>query len=128
MKHDMPNEWNLFIKNGITNIIIEHSRLPYMAPVTTNAKLSLLLISRKKILRLRSDINPGIDINFNPIPGVDLFKSDEIIISIGSFFKLYGYKNGIIPSSVVTNNEVDNTDLLSLDDLVIVVKFILTSQ
>jgi len=128
MKHDMPNEWNLFIKNGITNIIIEPSRLPYMAPVTTNAKLSLLLISRKKILRLRSDINPGIDINFNPIPGVDLFKSDEIIISIGSFFKLYGYKNGIIPSSVVTNNEVDNTDLLSLDDLVIVVKFILTSQ
>lgn len=50
VKHDMPNEWNLLLKNGKANITLDISRLPYMAQASYAMKASNVVIQNVMIV------------------------------------------------------------------------------
>ncbi len=130
LKHDMPNEWNLLVKNGIAEITICKSRSPYMAQAISNLSTSLILISKNENLKVRCGLDQSAPIKFDRmINEVDLFKSGEINILLNSPFYVKGYKQVQDPSSTAKQGElidvVDNSALQSLDDLIIVVKYVL---
>ena len=109
MKHDLPNEWHLLKKSGSVDLIIEKTRLPYMAQmVNTSAIEDVIFIAQV-------DNNPAsYSINIDDI-ATELAKNDElklclghnVDIKIGTTFKLS------IP--------LDQLDILK--EMIMVVKF-----
>jgi hypothetical protein len=126
LKHDMPNEWNLLVSKGIAEIEINKTRLPYMAQAIPLSSVQIRLVAKPNISRLQSDLNPGIDFVFNPITGTDLFISNEITVFLNKKIKLYGYNAGITNPADVKETDTDKAELSLLEDLVIVVKYLLT--
>jgi len=127
LKHDMPGEWNLLKSKGITEIEINTSRLPYFAQqIPSPSSVKIILVSRPiTISRFRSSKNPDTPINFSQRTGTDLFLSDETTVPLNSKFKLYGYKAGIDPQVKVKETDADATELSYVDDLMIIVKYVL---
>lgn len=126
LKHDMPKEWNLLVSKGIAEIEINKTRLPYVAQAIPLSSVQIRLVAKPNISRLQSDISPGIDFIFNPITGTDLYISNEITVSFNKKIKLYGYNNGITNPADVKETDADKTELSLLDDIIIMVKYLLT--
>ncbi len=123
----MPREWNLLKSTGITEIEINITRLPYFAQqIPSPSSIKIILVSRSiTISRFRSSINPDTDITFNQLIGKVLFLSGEMTVPLTSKFKLNGYKAGIAPPAKVKETDADATELPHVDDLMIIVKYVL---
>ncbi len=124
MKHDMPGEWNLLVKNGTANITIDKSRLSYLVQSMNNLTASIIFISKKQINRLKSTcVSPVAAINFHKLPEMDLFISQSLVVSLDTPFEIYGYKTIAATPTSTEKEVVDNAELKLIDDLVMVIKY-----
>ena len=109
MKHDLSNEWHLFKNNGSVDLIIDKSRLPFMAQVIdTTAIDSIMFIAKVKSNPATFSIKiDGITTNLSRIDEWKLCREINTNIDINTSFKL-----------LVTPAQLNN-----LEELMLVVKF-----
>ena len=108
IKHDLPNEWQLFKKNGIINITIDKSRLPYMAQTIAAAIENVIFIA--KIKNNPPTFTISVDGNDTALAKIDEWKlcqGNYSAINLNASFEL----------------SVDQAQLNNLEDLMMVVKF-----
>jgi len=109
MKHDLPNEWLLFKKNGTIDLTLDKSRLPYMVQPFDTAEIeSVMLLAKIK------DNPAAFTINVDGA-AANLAKVDELKLCKG------------ISSDMVLDTpftlSVSNADKLKLEELMLVVKY-----
>jgi len=104
MKHDLPNEWLLLKQNGIANLVIDKSRLPYMAQTLDAGIESVMFVAKNK-----TDSIPAIKID---TVDIDLSTIDEI--------NLYTGVNSNINIALETPFNIESPDL---EELIMVVKY-----
>lgn len=112
MKHDLPNEWHLFKNNGSVDLIIDKSRLPYMAQVfATTAIANIMFMAKVKNNPASYSITiDGITINLSRIDEWKLCRGNNMNIDLNTSFKLL----------------VAPAQLNDLEDLMLVVKYSFT--
>ena len=112
LKHDMPNEWNLLVKNGSANITIDKSRLPYMAQILDAAAIeNVMLIARVKNNLPSYSINiGGSATNLSRIDEWKLCMGNNSNIELDTSFEL-----SVVPAELVGD----------LEELMLVVKYII---
>nr|WP_315173794.1 hypothetical protein [uncultured Flavobacterium sp.] len=110
MKHDLPNEWHLFKKNGTIGLTIDKSRLPYMVQTfdTTEIK-SIMLVAKVK------DNSPAFIIKVDDTTPLNLSRKDDIKLCIGV--------NSSITLDTLFSLSISDADKEKLEDLLIVVKY-----
>jgi len=109
MRHDLPNEWNLLKRNGNIEIVLDTSRLPYMAQTSNNPEIESVIFLAK------IEANPdaftiNVDDNETNLAKVDelkLCKGINSAVELGSAFTL----------------SVSNADKVKLEDLLLIVKY-----
>jgi hypothetical protein len=110
MKHDLPNEWHLFKKNGSVELKIDKARLPYMAQAfDTTAIENVMFIARVK----NNPASYSLKIKGNPM---NLSKIDE--------WKLCRGINANIKLDTPFELSVASAELENLEELMLVVKYI----
>ncbi len=109
MKHDLPNEWHLFNKNGSVELTIDKSRLPYMAqPLATKIENVMFIAKVKNNLDTFS-VN-GDPVNLSKINDEwNLWRGDNTDIKIDTSFNL----------------SVAQAQSENLEELMLVVKYII---
>jgi Tc toxin complex TcA C-terminal TcB-binding domain len=108
MKHDLPNEWHLLKTNGLVDLKIDKSRLPYFAQSFSPTIDNVLFIAKVKN-------NPaGYAININETP-LNLARIDE--------WKLCHGAANSINIDALFQLTVAPTDITNLEDLMMVVKY-----
>jgi len=110
IKHDLPNEWQLFKKNGIINITIDKSRLPYMAQTIAAAIENVIFIAKIKNKNNPPTFTISVDGNDTALAKIDEWKlcqGNYSAINLNASFEL----------------SVDQAQLNNLEDLMMVVKF-----
>lgn len=108
MKHDLPNEWQLFKTNGSIDLKIDKSRLPYMAQPIGTAIENVMFIAKIKNNPATFAINvDGNTTNLDKIDQWKLYRGDNPNIDLDTSFKL----------------TVAQAQLNNLEDLMMVVKF-----
>lgn len=109
MRHDLPNEWQLFKTNGAIDLTIDKSRLPYMAQTPTADIGNVIFLAKIKdnpsTFTISIDATP---INLAKIEKWNLCRGDSPDIDLGTSFAI----------------SVDPTLLDKLEDLMMVVKFV----
>lgn len=109
MKHDLPNEWLLFKKNGTIDLSLGTSRLPYMAQSVDTAEIeSVMFVSKVQGNPATFTIN--VDGNSTNLTREDALKFCTGInsdIKLGTQFVL----------------SVSNEDKVKLEDLLLIVKY-----
>jgi hypothetical protein len=109
MKHDFPNEWNLFKKNGNIDLILDKSRLPYIAQAFDTTEIEhVMLISKVQNKPASFTVN----VNGNE---TDLARVDELKRCKGI--------NSDIDLDTQFTLSVSNADMLKLEELMLVVKY-----
>lgn len=118
MKHDLPNEWHLFKKNGSVELKIDKSRLPYMAQSVeaTAAIEDVIFVAKVKNNPASYAIKiDGNDTNLSRINEWKLCRGNNTDIKLDTSFKLS------IPAQLENvENLVEN-----LEELMLVVKYII---
>ncbi len=105
MRHDLPNEWHLLKQNGTIDILLDKSRLPYMAQLFETEIDSVLFLARaENSFALSVD---GVAINLAPEPALQLHRGLSSEIQQGTTFNL-----SIAPA-----------DKDKLEDLMMVIKY-----
>jgi hypothetical protein len=109
MKHDLPNEWLLFKKNGTIDLTLDKSRLPYMVhPFDTAEIESVMFVAQIKT-------NPAtFTLNVDSI-ATDLARVDELKLCKGI--------NSEIDLDTPFTLSVSSADNLKLEELMMVVKY-----
>lgn len=109
LKHDLPNEWLLFKKNGNIDLTLDKSRFPYMVQPFDTAELeSVMLISKVQGNPPAFIIN--VDGNLTNLARIDelkLCKGINSDIELGTAFTL----------------SVSNADKVNLEELLLIVKY-----
>lgn len=110
MKHDLPNEWHLFKKNGTIGLTIDKSRLPYMVQTfdTTEIK-SIMLVAKVK------DNSPSFIIKVDDTPPLNLSRKDDMKLCIGV--------NSSITLDTLFSLSISDADKEKLEDLLMIVKY-----
>jgi hypothetical protein len=103
INHDLPNEWHLLKQNGVINLLVDKSRLPYMAQALGTTIESVLIVAK-------AANSPSINVNSNSVslvlePQLQLYRGEVNDIELGVVFDL----------TVAIPNE--------LEDLLLVVKY-----
>jgi len=109
IKHDLPNEWQLFKKNGAIDITIDKSRLPYMAQTIVATIKKVIFIA--KIKNNPSTFTISVDGN-----AINLSRDDK--------WKLCRGENSNINLDTSFELSVVQAQLNNLEDLTMVVKFV----
>jgi hypothetical protein len=108
MKHDMPNEWNLFRKNGTIYLQIDKSKLPYFIQSLEVEIENVIFIARVKNNPASYSINiDGSPTNLSRIDEWKLCRGDNTDIEIDTSFEL-----SVVPAQ-----------LENLEELMLVVKY-----
>jgi hypothetical protein len=108
MKHDMPNEWNLFRKNGTIDLQIDKSKLPYFVQSLEVEIENVMFIARVKNNPASYSINiDGSPANLSKIDEWKLCRGDNTDIEIDTSFEL-----SVVPAQ-----------LENLEELMLVVKY-----
>ncbi len=109
MKHDLPNEWHLFKKNGAIDLTLDKSRLPYMAQTFNTAEIeSVMFVAKVKD-------NPAVfTINVDSA-ATNLARVDELQLCNGI--------NSDIELETQFTVAVSDADKLKLEELMMVVKY-----
>jgi hypothetical protein len=108
MKHDMPNEWNLFRKNGTIDLQIDKSKLPYFVQSLEVEIENVIFIARVKNNPASYSINiDGSPTNLSRIDEWKLCRGDNTDIEIDTSFEL-----SVVPAQ-----------LENLEELMLVVKY-----
>ena len=119
LKHDMPNEWNLLTSKGKASITIDKSKLSYMVQANSSFSFIIILISKVNISSIKISIAQDRPITFQPFSGMYKFESDSLQVSLDRPFSFdiegYSLENGV--------EKTNSTELNSLDDLIMVVKY-----
>ncbi|WP_409025070.1 neuraminidase-like domain-containing protein [Flavobacterium sp.] len=110
MKHDLPNQWHLFKKEGTINLTIDKSRLPYMVQPFNTAEIESVLFVAKvtgnpAMFSLNVDTNPPINLSFIANLKLNRGKSDDIVIDTPFMLS------------------VSNANRLLLEEIVMVIKY-----
>lgn len=109
MNHEMPNEWHLLKKNGTINLIIDKSRLPYMAQSSASSEIEnvrLVAIVKNSPPSFKITINDEIK-EFSKENIENIFKTEITGIELGKPFTV----------------SVLNADNLKLEELMLIVKY-----
>lgn len=109
MKHDLPNEWHLFKKNGSIDLKIDKTRLPYIAQMLTPSVDNLMFVAKIK----NNPVSYSIDIDGNAL---DLSKINEE-------WKLCKGISEDIKLDTTFTLSVAQADLNNLEELMLVVKY-----
>ena len=108
MKHDLPNEWQLFKKNGSVDLKIDKSRLPYMAQTIDAAIENVMFVA--KVKNNPSTFTISVDGNATNLAGIDewkLCRGNNADIDLDTSF-------GLVVAPAKLNN---------LEELMMVVKY-----
>jgi hypothetical protein len=110
MKHDLPNEWHLFKKNGTIGLTIDKSRLPYMVqPFDTTEIESVMLVAKVKDNPPAFKINvDGAITNLSRVDDLELCKGINSDIDLSTLFSL----------------SVSDADKLIIEELLLIVKYV----
>lgn len=109
MKHDLPNQWHLLKQNGTVNVLLDKSRLPYMAQMLSTTTINQVMFIAK--------------VKNNPVSfsvNVDLVATNLARIDA---WKMY---RGIHSSIVLDTSfalSVASNQLVNLEELMMVVKY-----
>ena len=113
MKHDLPNEWHLLKNNGTIDLVIDKTRLPYMAQPFTAEIESVMFIA--KVTGNPANFVIKVDAN----PPTNLSKIDELKLN-----------RGISTSDIKLDTKftlsVAAADKVKLEELMMVVKYSFT--
>ncbi|MBI3398309.1 MAG: hypothetical protein HY026_03630 [Deltaproteobacteria bacterium] len=109
MKHDLPNEWHLFKKNGSVELKIDKSRLPYMAQSVDAAAIeSVMFVAKVKNNPASYSIKiDGSAANLSRIDEWKLCRGNNADIELDTSFEL-----SVVPAQ-----------LENLEELMMIVKF-----
>ncbi|MCK4467454.1 MAG: hypothetical protein KAU60_03795, partial [Desulfobacterales bacterium] len=108
IKHDLPNEWQLFKQNGSVDLKIDKSRLPYMAQTIDTAVENVMFVAKIKNNPSTFTISvDGNDTNLAEIDEWELCRGNTTDIDLDTSFEL----------------SVNQAQLNNLEDLMMVVKF-----
>jgi hypothetical protein len=108
MKHDLPNEWQLFKKNGAIDMTIGKSRLPYIAQTIAAAVENVMFIA--KVKNNPATFTISVDGNATNLARIDewkLCRGNNTDIDLDTSFKL----------------SVAPAELNNLEELMLVVKY-----
>lgn len=108
MKHDLPNEWHLFKKNGAVELKIDKSRLPFLAQ-TLNAAIENVMF----VVKVKSN-SPTFSVNVDGT-ATNLSRIDE--------WKIYRGINTDIDLDTSFALTVTPAQLNNLEELMLVVKY-----
>lgn len=112
MKHDLPNEWHLLKTKGtIGGLIIDKSRLPYMAQPFDSEIDNIMFVA--KVKNGVPNISVKVDDN-SPTP-IDFIKIDE--------WNLYRGINQDIKLDIPFILSIEPTPLNNLEELMMIVKY-----
>jgi hypothetical protein len=103
LKHEMPNEWNLLVKNQPVNIIIDKTKLPYMAQLTATIEHIMFVVKVKNYPSSFTLSNNGSAFAMTTVDDLKLYTH----IETGNSFKL----------------TIGPNDSAILDELILVVKY-----
>ena len=109
MKHDCPNEWHLFKKNGTIDLKIDKYRLPYMAQTLDAAIENVIFIA--KVKNNPADFTVYVDgneVNLSRIDEWKLCKGSSSDIALDTIFAF-----SILPLAQLTD----------LEELMLIVKY-----
>ncbi len=91
MKHDMPNEWHMLKQKGTVDLLIDKSRLPYMAQaIGASAAISEVIFIAKVMgnpVTFSFDVN-STSTNLSTIQGMDLLQGTNNSVVISTPFNL----------------------------------------
>ena len=109
LKHDLPNDWHLFRKNGTIEMTLNRSRLPYMAQsIETTEIESVMFVAKIKDNHASITMNvDGTATNLAKVDELKLCKGISSDINLDTPFTL----------------SVSNADKLKLEELMLVVKY-----
>jgi hypothetical protein len=108
MKHDLPNEWHLFKKNGLIDLTITKYRLPYMAQTLDAAIENVMFVAKVKGNPATFSITiDGTVTNLSKVEEWEICKGTTTSIALDTPFEL----------SLAT------TPLSDLEELTLVVKY-----
>lgn len=108
MKHDMPNEWHLFKKNGTVDLQIDKSKLPYFVQSLDVEIENVMFIAQVKNNPASYSINiDGNTTNLSRIDEWKLCRGNNADIELDTSFKL-----SVVPAQ-----------LGNLEELMLVVKY-----
>ncbi len=109
LKHDKPNEWNLFKNNGNISLTIDKSMLPYFAQALEVEVEKVIFVAKKTVNLDSFDVNvAGVANTLSKIANLPLFKGENTNIKMGFPFNL----------------SISEDDKESLEELVMMVKYI----
>jgi Tc toxin complex TcA C-terminal TcB-binding domain/Neuraminidase-like domain len=110
MKHDLPNDWHLFKKNGSVELKIEKSRLPYVAQNIDAAVAIENVMFVAKVKNNPASFAIKIDATLNNLSRIDDWK---LCRGINGTIELEtGFELAVVP-----------TQLANLEELMLVVKY-----
>lgn len=109
MKHDLSNEWHIFKKNGSIDLIIDKSRLPYIAQSIDAAIENVVFLAKVKNNPVNFSITlDGNEMNLARIDAWKLCRGNSADIDLDTPFAL----------------SVDAGALNNLEELMMVVKYV----
>lgn len=108
MKHDLPNEWYLFKKNGKIDLKIDKSRLPYFVQSLAVETENIMFIAKVR----NNPASFSLDINGN---ATNLAKIDEWQLCRGNYTD--------IELDTTFELSVPSTQINNLEELMMVVKY-----
>ena len=110
MKHDLPNHWHLLKQNGTANVLLDKSRLPYMAQMLSTTTINqVMFIAKVKNNPVSFSIN--VDLVATNLARIDAWKMCR------------GIKVGIITLDTVFTLSIATNQLINLEELMMVVKY-----
>jgi len=114
MKHDLPNEWHLLKKNGTIDLIINKSRLPYMAQsIEANPEIeSVMFIAKVK----NNPVNFAIRVGATTATPTNLARIDDLPLC-------RGINLGVRIATPFDLSIPASQDISKLEELVLIVKY-----
>lgn len=109
MKHELPNEWFLLKKNGIINLSLDKSRLPYMAQTFDTTEIeSVMFVAKVKDNPAAFTVQvDGAPTNLSRINELKLCRGINSAIGLDNLFEL----------------SVAEADKVKIEELLLVVKY-----
>lgn len=110
MKHDLPNQWHLLKQNGTVNVLLDKSRLPYMAQMLSTTTIAqVMFIAKVKNNPVSFSVNvDAASTNLARIDAWKMCRGTHSSIALDTAFALS-----------VASNQLSN-----LEELMMVVKYI----
>jgi len=123
MKHDLPDKWHLFKKNGFAALEVDKSRLPYMAQISAKAPAveDVMFIAQVKNNPPPIHVD-GTAMTVSKVDELNVYKVESGAIEFDTVFNL-----SVNPVVEQTTND-DVKQLENLEDLMLVIKYVIPKK